>query len=171
MSTNPEPIAAPGQHGNAPVADQAKEQIHEVAERTQAAVGDAASKADVKVREQIDQRSTEAGSQLSASADALRSSSDQLRTQGNAFAAQAAEHAADQARRLGEYLEQTDADQLLRDVERLARRNPWAVVVGGVVAGAAASRFLKASAERRDESPASPRVAPAMPAPAAVEFR
>jgi hypothetical protein len=154
MSTNPGPIAPADHRGGAPAIDQAKEQVQEVAERAQAAVGDATAKADVKVREQIDQRSTEAGSQLSASADALRSSSDQLRAQGNAVAAQAAERAADLAHRLGAYLEQTDADQMLDDVERLARRNPWAVVVGGVLVGAAASRFLKASSERRYESPA-----------------
>ncbi|MDX6376761.1 MAG: hypothetical protein QOE98_1064 [Gaiellaceae bacterium] len=134
--------------------DQAKEQVQEVAERAQVAVGEAAAKADVKVREQIDQRSTEAGSQLTAGADALRSTGEDLRTQGNAIAGQAAERVADQAHRLGSYLENADADQILVDVERVARRNPWAVVVGGVIVGAAASRFLKASSERRfDSSP------------------
>lgn len=153
MSTNPGPIIPENESTTAPVMDQAKEQVQDVAERAQAAVGDATTKADVKVREQLDQRSTDAGSQLSASADALRSSSDDLRAQGNAFAAQAAERAADQAHRLGAYLEQADADQILEDVERVARRNPWAVVVGGVIVGAAASRFLKASGERRWNTP------------------
>jgi hypothetical protein len=171
MSTNPGPIAPADQSGSAPAIDQAKEQAHEVAERAQAAVGDAATKADVKVREQIDQHSTEAGSQLSASADALRSSSDDLRAQGNAFAAQAAERAADQAHRLGAYLEQTDADRLLEDAERLARRNPWAVVVGGVLVGAAASRFLKASSERRYESPATSPAASPAPMSSRAEIR
>jgi uncharacterized protein with LGFP repeats len=171
MSTNPGPIAPADEGGNAPAIDQAKEQVQDVAERAQAAVGDAATKADVKVREQIDQRSTEAGSQLSASADALRSSSNQLRTQGNAVAAQVAERAADQAHRLGAYLEQTDADRMLEDAERLARRNPWAVVVGGVLVGAAASRFLKASSDRRSDSPSSRQVASAPPAPVAGEIR
>jgi hypothetical protein len=153
MSTNPGPIVPESDSTSAPVMDQAKEQAQEVAERAQAAVGDAATKADVKVREQIDQHSTEAGSQLSASADALRSSGDDLRSQGNAMAALAAERAADQAHRLGAYLEGADADRILADVEDLARRNPWAVVVGGVIVGAAASRFLKASSERRLETP------------------
>jgi hypothetical protein len=155
MSTNLEPIAPVDHSPATPAMDQAKEQVQEVAGRAQAAVGDAATKADAKVREQIDQRSTEAGSQLSASADALRSSGDQLRMQGNAVAAQAAERVADQAHRLGAYLESADADQILVDVERLARRNPWAVVVGGVLVGAAASRFLKASSERRYAAPSS----------------
>jgi hypothetical protein len=153
MSTKFDPTAPADQSPGAPVLGQAKEQVQEVAERAQTAVGDAAAKAEGKVRDEIDQRATEAGSQLSAGADALRSSSDQLRIQGNAFAAQVAERAADQAHRLGAYLEHADGDQILVDVERLARRNPWAVVVGGVLVGAAASRFLKASSERRYQSP------------------
>ena len=154
MGTNPGRSIPDDESTSAPVMDQAKEQVQEVGERAQAAVGEATAKADVKVREEIDQRSSDAGTQLSASADALRSSSDELRSQGNAVAAQVADRAADQAHRLGAYLEDADADRILVDVERLARRNPWAVVVGGVVVGAAASRFLKASSERRWETSA-----------------
>ncbi len=154
MYTNPGAIAPADESTGTPAIDQAKEQAQEVAERAQAAVGDAATKADVKVREQIDQRSTDAGSQLSAGADALRSSGDELRAHGNAVAAQVADRAATQAHRLGGYLEQADADRILADAERIARRNPWAVVVGGVLVGVAASRFLKASSERRYDAPA-----------------
>jgi hypothetical protein len=50
------------------------------------------------------------------------------------------------------YLQSADADRILADVENVARRNSWAVVIGGVVAGAAAARFLKASSSRRYES-------------------
>jgi hypothetical protein len=38
---------------------------------------------------------------------------------------------------------------MLRDVERFARRQPWAFTLGGVVAGFFASRFLKASSQQR----------------------
>ena len=40
---------------------------------------------------------------------------------------------------------------MLRDVERFARQQPWAFTLGGVVAGFFASRFLKASSQRRFE--------------------
>ena len=60
-----------------------------------------------------------------------------------------AEGAADRFERLGGYLEQTSGDELLRDVEDFARRRPWMVAGMGLVAGIAASRFLKASSERR----------------------
>jgi hypothetical protein len=54
---------------------------------------------------------------------------------------------------LGSYLERSDGDTILRDVEDFGRRQPWAVIAGGVVLGFAASRFLKASSSRRYEQP------------------
>ena len=51
--------------------------------------------------------------------------------------------------RLGEYLQRADGDELLRDVERFARRRPWMIAGLGLLGGLAASRFLKASSERR----------------------
>lgn len=75
-----------------------------------------------------------------------------MRTQGDRAEEQvglAAEWAADRVERLGGYLEQTNGDHLLRDAEEFARRRPWLVAGMGLVAGLAASRFLKASSERR----------------------
>jgi hypothetical protein len=128
--------------------DQAKDQVHEVAQRAQEAAGEAQA----KVRDQIDTRSTQLGEQVTATAHALRSGADELSRQGKESAAEAAQRAAAQAERLGSYLQASDANRILADAEDAARRNPWAVVVGGVVAGAAAARFLKASSSRRYES-------------------
>jgi hypothetical protein len=128
--------------------DQAKDQVHEVAQRAQEAAGEAQA----KVRDQIDTRSTQLGEQVAATARALRSGADELSRQGKESAAEAAQRAAAQAERLGSYLQASDANRILADAEDAARRNPWAVVVGGVVAGAAAARFLKASSSRRYES-------------------
>ena len=62
-------------------------------------------------------------------------------------------------------MSESDADKILSDVEDAARKNPWAVVAGGVALGFAASRFLKASSsdryERRASTPPSPQ--PALP--------
>ena len=49
------------------------------------------------------------------------------------------------------YLTDSDADRILGDVEDFGRRQPWAVIGGGVVLGLLASRFLKASSTRRYE--------------------
>jgi uncharacterized protein (TIGR02271 family) len=75
----------------------------------------------------------------------IRSVGEQLRAQGKDGPAKLADQAAERTERLGGYLSQSDADRILGDVEDLARRQPWAVVAGGIALGFAASRFFKAS--------------------------
>ena len=128
--------------------DQAKEQVQEVAQRAQQAAGNA----QVKALHQIDLRSSRVGEQVAASALALRAGADELVRQGNQSAADAAQRTAAQAERFGSYLQEADANRILADAEDVARRNPLAVVVGGVIVGAAAARFLKASSSRRYEA-------------------
>jgi hypothetical protein len=106
-------------------------------------------KARSRAREQIDERSTQAGEQVSATAQALRDTGRQLREQGQGAQADAAERVARHADRFGSYLSESDADRLLADVEDLGRRKPMAVVGVGVAVGFAASRFLKASSSKR----------------------
>lgn len=103
-----------------------------------------------KLGETLDQRTNEAGVQARKLAQALRRSGEQLSSEGDGqHAAGLAEGAADRIERLGGYLEQTSGAELVRDVENFARRRPWVVAGMGLVAGLAASRFLKASSERR----------------------
>ena len=108
-----------------------------------------------KLGETLDKRTNEAGAQARQMAQALRRSGGQLSNEGHAQqAAQLAEGAADRIERLGGYLERTSGAELVRDVEDFARRRPWMVAGVGLVAGLAASRFLKASSERRYETSA-----------------
>ena len=102
-----------------------------------------------KLREQVDQRSTQAGQQINTVAGDVRSVAEELRTQGKDKPAKYAEQAAEKVESAGQWLENKDGDQLLRDVEDFARRKPWAVAAGGLVLGLAASRFLKASSGER----------------------
>jgi hypothetical protein len=102
-----------------------------------------------KLREQVDQRSTQAGQQVNAVAGDVRSLAEELRTQGKDKPAQYAEKTAEKVESAGQWLEQAEGDQILRDVENFARRNPWAVAAGGLVLGLTASRFLKASSGER----------------------
>jgi vacuolar-type H+-ATPase subunit H len=115
-------------------------------------VQDAKERARGKVREQVDQRSTQAGEQISSAADDVRSVAGELRTQGKDTPARYAEQAADKAQEIGQRLQSASGDELLRDVEDFARRNPWAVAAGGLVLGLAASRMLKASSGERYRS-------------------
>ncbi len=129
--------------------ESAKEQAQEKAEAAQEKLKGGAQQAQARIREQVDQRSTQAGEQVSATAEALRTTSRHLRDQGQDAPAQAAEKAAHHAERLGGYLSDSSADRILDDLEDFGRRQPLAVVGLGVVAGFLASRFLKASSRER----------------------
>jgi ElaB/YqjD/DUF883 family membrane-anchored ribosome-binding protein len=120
-------------------------------ETAQEKVKEGARQAQSRAREQIDQRSTQAGEQVSATAQALRSTGQHLREQGQDTQARAADRIADQADRMGSYLTECNADRLLEDVEDFGRRQPMAVVGIGIAVGFAASRFLKASSRKRYE--------------------
>jgi hypothetical protein len=102
-----------------------------------------------RMRTQIDQRSTQAGEQVSTHASNLRSVGDSLREQGQDQPAKLADQAAERLERAGGWLSDNDADRILSDVEDFARKNPWAVMAGGLAMGFAASRMLKASSETR----------------------
>jgi broad specificity phosphatase PhoE len=112
-------------------------------------VQDAKQQARGRLREQVDQRSTQAGQQLGSAADDVRSVAGELRAQGKDTPARYAEQAAEKAQQLGRRLQDASGDELLRDVEDFARRNPWAIAAGGLVLGLAASRMLKASSGER----------------------
>jgi hypothetical protein len=132
------------QESNGSTAEQAKQKAQESAQK-------AAGQAQSRVREQVDQRSTQAGEQVSNTASDVRSVADQLREQGKDKPAQLAEQAADRAERVADYLKNSNGDRILGDVEDFGRRQPWAVMFGGLAAGFLASRFLKASSSRRYE--------------------
>ena len=118
-------------------------------EKAQAAAGEAKEKAGSQLRSQVDQRSTEAGHRVGGLASDVRAVGESLREQGKDQPARLADQAADRAERFGSYLQESDADRILRDVEQIGRRQPWAVVAGGLALGFVASRFLKASSEQR----------------------
>ena len=126
-------------------AEQAKDKARETAQQ-------AASQAKGRVREQVDQRSTDAGQRVSGMAQDVRSVGEELRRQGKDQPAKLADQAAQRAESLGGYLQHSDGDTILRDLEDFGRRQPWAVIAGGLALGFAASRFLKASSSRRYES-------------------
>jgi hypothetical protein len=128
---------------------QAKDKAQEVAGQAQEKAQEAAGQARDRVRGQIDDRSTDAGRQVRGHANSLRNVGGQLREQGEEQPAKLAEQAADRVERIGSWLEHSDADRILGDVEDFARRNPWAVMAGGLALGFAASRMLKASSRDR----------------------
>jgi uncharacterized protein YjbJ (UPF0337 family) len=127
-----------------------------IASQAQGKAKEAAGEARGRVREEVDRRSTEIGGRVGSSAGDARSVAEELRRQGKDAPARYVEQAADRAERLGSYLERSDGDRIVRDVEDFARRNPWAVVAGGLALGFAASRMLKASSSERYRSASQP---------------
>lgn len=141
--------ASQAQDKAADVASQAQDKAKEAASQAQDRAREAAGQARGRVRDQVDQRSTELGERVSSTASDARSVAEGLRNQGKQTPARYVEQAADRAERFGGYLRESDGDRLLNDVEDFARRNTWAVVLGGLALGFAASRLLKASSADR----------------------
>ena len=101
---------------------------------------------------QLDERSTMAGERAGAFVQAARRVAGELRGQGDEETARMTEAAADRAERLAGYLHDAKGDAFLRDNESFTRRRPLLAAAGGFMIGLAASRFFKASAERRSLS-------------------
>src|SRR5215208_2118441 len=129
--------------------EQAKDRAQQAAGQAQEKAQEAAGKARGVLRTQVDQRSTQAGEQTMTAANDVRSVGQQLREQGKEGPAKIADQAADRVERVGSYLRDSDADGILGDVEDFGRRNPWAIALGGLALGFAASRMLKASSSDR----------------------
>jgi hypothetical protein len=130
----------------------AKDKAEELASQAQDRAQEVAGQAKGRMRDQVDQRSTEAGERVSSTAQDVRSVGEELRKQGKDQPARLADQAADRAERLGGYLKESDADRILRDIEDFGRRQPWAIVAGGLALGFVGSRFLKASSQKRYET-------------------
>ena len=128
---------------------QAQQKAQEVASQAQDKAREAAGQARGRVSEEVDRRSTQVGEQVRTNASDVRSFADQLREQGKDAPARYVEQAADRAERVGGYLEESDGDRILHDVEDFGRRNPWAIATGGLILGFVASRMLKASSSDR----------------------
>ncbi len=128
---------SPGQSAPA----QAKEKVQDVA-------SGASEQARTRVADVVTQRSTDAGQQVNKTAQALRRTSSEL----SGPPAKVVDAVAGRVEGLGGYLERADGDQILHDIENLARRQPNAVIFGGLTLGFIASRLLKASSTRRYQS-------------------
>lgn len=141
----------PGQGGASQAKDQAQEKAQQVAGQAKEQAQQAAGQGKQRAKSLVDSRSTQAGDQVSTQASDIRTVGQKLREEGKEGPAKIADQAADRAERLGGYLKDSDADRILHDLEDLGRKQPLAVMFGGLALGFAASRFLKASSSQRYE--------------------
>jgi hypothetical protein len=133
----------------AEVQEKGQELVSEAQKQVQEKAQEIRGQAEVRLRDQVDQRSAQAGEQVQAVGQALERSAEQLRMDGKETPASVVEQVARKAEHLGGYLQSANADRILGDVENFARRRPWLTGAAGVVAGFLASRFVKASSDRR----------------------
>jgi hypothetical protein len=121
----------------APIADQAQETAGQVAEQAkQQAVA------------QISTQKEHAAGSLDAVAQALRQSGDQLRSKQQEPLANLAGTAAQRIEDFSGYVRNTDVNDMIRDVEAFARRQPAAFLGGAFTLGVLAARFLKSSSQK-----------------------
>ena len=100
--------------------------------------------------QQIDERSTQIGQKIGTLADDLRNVGDQLReSEMVGPAAVYVDRSAAAVEGVARYLQDSDSTRLISDLEDFARRQPWTIAAGALVAGFAASRFLKTSSAQR----------------------
>ncbi len=136
--------------------DTTKTQVADVVdsarEKTQEQASHAVEKGRGALRTQVDTRSTQAGEHSQSIADTLRQTAAQLRQTGDEQKtryAGIADQGADRLERVGGYLTESDAEELLSRVEEVARRQPWLVGGTGLILGIATARFLRASSTDR----------------------
>lgn len=134
------------------MSEQLKERAGEGAQQIQEKASEAKQNTRDRVRQEIDTRSKQTGQQMTKTGSALRQTAQRLRGDQQEQQANVLEAVADRTERLGRYLNQTDGEQILRDVERMARQRPWLVAGAGTVLGFLAARFTKASSTRRYEA-------------------
>jgi ElaB/YqjD/DUF883 family membrane-anchored ribosome-binding protein len=135
----------------AEVKDKSEELVSSAQEQVSAKAHELGEEASFQVREQLDQRSTQAGEQVQAIGKTLQSGANQLRSEGKDVSARVVEEVARRADDVGGYLQSAEADRILGDIEGFARRRPWLTAGVGALAGFLASRFVKASGSRRYE--------------------
>jgi ElaB/YqjD/DUF883 family membrane-anchored ribosome-binding protein len=128
---------------------QASARVQDASSAAQEKASELREEGSARLRDQFDQRSSQAGRQMRSLAEALRRSGDELGSEGNGGMTQLTGKAADRIEQLGGYLEQKRGDELMRDIETFARRRPWMLAGVGMLAGMAGARFMKASSEER----------------------
>lgn len=119
--------------------------MDEAKEKARQAAADAQQKISGELRTRVDSTRTRAADALGSVAQALTGSVQQLRDQNQSLPGEYVERAGGQIRRASEYLRTTSTDDLVRNAEDLARRQPAVFLGGAFVLGFLAARLVKSS--------------------------
>jgi len=127
----------------------AQKKTEQAAEAAQEQASELQSKASGVVSQQLGDRATQFSQQLNGTASDIREIGQHLRSQDNSAAAQIADLAAQRVDEVGNYLSGKSGDELLNDLEDLARRRPMLAAAGAAVAGFGLARVLSSSQRAR----------------------
>jgi len=135
--------------GEPNVAQQAKEQVRNLAEEAKRETSKVAGQAGDYVSGLVSRQKDQAADRLGGVAGAIRDVGNRLQEQDQAAGVgQYAMRAADQVDRLSHYLRDRDLNTFFRDTETFARRHPDVFLGGTFLAGLLLARFLKSSSDR-----------------------
>lgn len=137
-----------GEHrpsGAGSATEQARQQANQVAEQAKEQAGHAAERAAEQAQSQAERQKDRASGALGGVAQALRATGQQLREQDQGFIAPYTDQAAETVEQFQHYLSGRNMNQLLSDLEGVARREPALFVGGAFAAGLLGARFLKSS--------------------------
>lgn len=123
----------------------------DVVEQTQEKAGQAVDMAKEQATSQLASQKDRAVDSLGSVAQAFRQTSQHLRQSDQHGIAQYADKAADRVEQFTGQLRGKDVQEIVRDVERYARRQPALFLGGAFVLGLLGARFLKSTAHREEE--------------------
>jgi hypothetical protein len=127
----------------------AQKKTKQTAENAQEQASELQSQASSVVSKQLSERASHLSGQLTGTASDIREIGQHLRNQDNPAAAHVADLAAQRVDDVGSYLSGKSGDELLNDLEELARRRPWLAAAGAAVAGFGIARVLSSSQRAR----------------------
>jgi len=131
-----------------PLLEQAKDQTQQVVQQAGQKAGQVMDQAREQVKTQLAGQKDRATDGLGTIAQALRQTGDQLRAQDQGVVSQYAEQAAQAIEGFSDYLRDKDVDDLVFEVENLARRQPTVFLGSAFALGFLAARFLKSSGQK-----------------------
>lgn len=141
-----EPRAASGDGANSP-----KQMASAAAQTVKQEAQSFANQAKEKASGQIEQHKETATRTLGDFANAIRRAGDELSQSDQSMASRLVQQAADGLENFSRTVADKRPEELLDAVRDFGRRNPMAFVAGSVLVGLAVGRFLKASAEPRQD--------------------
>jgi polyhydroxyalkanoate synthesis regulator phasin len=156
-------------------AGQAKEQVKDLASQAREQTSEMAHQATDQMSQIVDKQKHQAAERLGGLAGALHEAGRKLEEKDTSGFGRYAHRAADQVDRASRYLREKDLRSFARDTEVWARRHPDLFLGGSLIAGVLLARFLKSSAERREETAPggidSERSGSALPSPQGRPYR